>query len=1055
MQPKLKMSNRKFRLIMFPLIALLMIVAIAATSLMNYFSASMNNYLGSGERTVKNVSEADSWNTDFYETKYDSVEEARAAAQELTGNIADEGIVLLKNNGILPLNREETVTPMGYRYAEPIYGGTGSGGTTTSADYIITPKEGIESAFTNVNTAVEEAMNKAEVSMIYPEGTVIKEGDNYSGASTTLKEYSKDVYETAADSMKGTTGLVFLGRIGGEGSDLYTSAYTDGTRHELALTEDEKALLQVAEENCENVVVMIESSTPMELASIQDDPEIDAILLVGGAGSAGFGSLGKILNGSVNPSGKLVDIYPVDFTKDPTYVNFDRHTGSPYKLDPIEEQQDEVMIYQNSTWNKEGVETGVPFHEYEEGVYLGYKYYETSSSLGYFTSANLPEGETDPYYNRDNGVVYPFGYGLSYTEFTQEITGFSGDEHTVNMTVRVTNAGDTAGKNTVQVYFNPPYTDFDIEYMIEKPTANLIAFAKTDTIEPGEYEDVTITIDTEDMASYCFTRDNGDGTTGCYVLEEGGYELSVRSDSHNVLDTKTLTIDETIWYDNSNPRQSEIDAQSAWDNNGDSLGYPEKSQENEAAGYIAATNQFEKANLYMTDDSVGGATILSRADWAGTQPTAPTDKDRIASDTVVEWNEWNTRTFDPETDEILGNVEGSLVYTTEEPVSNADNGLTIADMRGLDYYDEKWDLLLDQIDYSDIEGLSDTLFTSAYQTGKLDSVGKPASVDKDGPQNLVQMDNSGNDWSGEPSCSYTSEPVLAQTWNAKLAYEMGASMGQEALQKDVNCWYAPGVNIHRSPFSGRNFEYYSEDSYLTGIMAANVISGAGDNGLYCTMKHFALSDQESQRDMDTDCCIWATEQAMRENYLKAGEIAIKKAKKTTKYISDDQGTVTEKVMRATNAIMLADAAPGAEYTGWNYGFTENIMRGEWGFQGFIETDMGKLHDSGLDKFLRGGGDVVMTWTPSGMVTDLESATGKTMIRKAIKNLLYVQANSSLTEGVAPGGVITHTLAPWQIGLIIGDIIAAALVIGGVIWIIQRKKDENRHPDKYKSSEKKN
>lgn len=666
------------------------------------------------------------------------------------------------------------------------------------------------------------------------------------------------------------------------------------------------------------------------------------------------------------------------------------------------------------------------------------------------TSTNLPDGVTDPYYNRDNGVIYPFGYGLSYTEFTQEITQFSGDEHTVDMTVTVTNTGNVAGKNVVQVYFNPPYTDFDIEYLIEKPTVNLIAFGKTDILNPGESEDVHITIDTEDMASYCFTRDNGDGTKGCYVLEEGDYELSVRSDSHNAFDTKVLTIDGTIWYDNSNPRQSEIHAQSAWDNDGNSLGYPEKSLADPNAEYVAATNQFEKANLYMTDDSIGGATILSRADWVGTQPTAPTDEDRIASDTVRQWNEWNTRTFDPETDEVLGNVPGSLAYVAEEPVSNAKNGLTLADMRGLGYYDEKWDLLLDQLDYSDISGLSATLFTAAYQTGELKAVGKPASVDKDGPQNLVQMDNSGNDWSGEPSCSYASEPVLAQTWNVELAYEMGVSMGQEALQKNVNCWYAPGVNIHRSPFSGRNFEYYSEDAFVSGVMAANVVSGAGDNGLYCTIKHFATSDQESQRDMDTDCCIWATEQALRENYLKAGEIAFKKATKTTKYISDNQGTVTKKVMRAANTIMLADAAPGGEYTGWNYGLTENIMRGEWGYQGYIETDMGKLHDSGLDKFLRGGGDVVMTWNPNGMVTDLQSPSGKTAIRKAVKNLLYVQANSSLTEGVAPGGVITRTLAPWQIGLIVGDVVAALLIVGGIVWVIQRKKDEIKNPQNYKT-----
>ncbi len=1037
MEKKLKMSNKHFKLILIPVMAIILAMSVAATAVMNYFSVSMDVYLGKGERHVENVESAEAWDTAYYEQKYSTVKEARDVAQEVSKGIAEEGIVLLKNDGTLPLSQDREVTPIGYRYIDPLYGGSGSGGMDTSQGYVVTAKEGLEGAFTNVNSVVEEAMRSAKVNITDPAGTEVESGGNYDGASTSLKEYDQSVYEGVVDSLQGTIGIVFIGRVGGEGADLCTTEYADGTKHELALSVDEKNMIAVAKENCDSVVIVVETSNAMELVELEDDADINAVLLVGGMGSAGFDALGEILNGTVSPSGKLVDAFVADLTNDPTFVNFDKNDGQ--------------MNYTNSIMSvtagpNAGKEVGIPFHEYEEGVYLGYKYYETSSSLGYFTSTNLPEGTTDSYYNRDNGVVYPFGYGLSYTTFTQEITSFEGDEEKVEMTVKVTNTGDVAGKDVVEVYYNPPYTSFDEEYLIEKPTVNLIAFDKTETLNPGASEEITITIDTEDMASYCYTRDNGDGTTGCYVLENGNYEISLRTDSHTVGDTKTFTIGDTIWFDNDNPRQSEIDGQSALDDEGNSLGYPANAAVDEDAQYVAAANQFEKANQYMTDDSISGVTILSRTDWEGTQPTTPTDDDRETSETVIEWNKWNNDTFNVEADEVLGNQEGSLAYTDEEPAANADNGLTLADMRGLDYYDQSWDHLLDQMDYSKTDEISTAIFNGSYATGALSSVGKPETSDKDGPQGITQMDTEGNNWS-ESSCAYTSESVVAQTWNVDKAYAFGESVGQEALVMGVNGWYAPGVNIHRSAFSGRNFEYYSEDSFMTGTMAAAVVSGAGDNGLYCTVKHFAFNDQEAQR--DTNCDVWATEQTMRETYLKAGELIVKNARKTISYISDTEGTVSTKTMRAGDAFMAGFAAPSGEYNGWNYGLMNNILRGEWGFQGFITTDMCGLSETSLDKLLRGGGDTLMTFMPGAICTDLTSATGMTAFRNAVKNLLYTQANSSVTDNTAPGAIIYYDMAPWQIGLIVGDILAALLIAGGIAWIILRKKGENARPEKYK------
>lgn len=1057
---KLKMNAKTFRIITAPIMVLFLIFALALSIITNYFTPSLNAFLGKGARKATTPSGTSDWDTDYYDITSTSSEDALNNSLKTSENIADEGIVLLKNNGLLPLATEQTVTPFGYDYLNPMMSGSGSGSADTTADYVYTAEKGINEAFSNVNSASVDAMKNGTVHETTPAAASGEGGATaFLGSSTILNEYPAETYNGIEDSCKGTVGIVFLGRAGGEGGDLYAEAYDDGTPHQLALTDTERGVLDFAKKNCAGVVVVLNSCNTMQVGELEDDPDIDAVITMCTPGAVGFKSLGKILNGTVNLSGKTVDTFVADCTLTPTYVNFNKGDGA--------------ASYSNASYTRDiwlskfkgGPDFDARFREYEEGVYMGYRWYETAADMDYFTSDNLPDGVTDPYYNRDNGVVYPFGYGLSYTTFTQKISSFSESGNTVTVSVDVTNTGKVAGKDVVQLYYTAPYTDFDVENMIEKSTVNLLDYGKTKLLEPGESDTVTITFNKEDMASYCFTHDNGNGTKGCYVLEGGDYVISARSDSHNVLDEKTVTVADTFWYDGSDEdhiRESDKSAQSARNDDGTPTGEPENTE----LGYFAVTNEFENANTYMTDPSVGNdVTILTRNDWANTQPSAPTDKTRTASDTVIGWLDYNFtttdlgngKTWDSVNDPVLGSNENSKVYAAEMPASNQKNGLTLSDMRGLSYYDEKWDTLLDQIDYSSSE-MTQALFANAFASGELTSVGKPSTLDHDGPQGLALNDNDGNSWIN--CCSFPAATTLAQTWNKELAYEMGNAVGEENYWLGGSAWYAPAINLHWSPFSGRNYEYYSEDSIISGKTAAAVISGAGDKGTYCTLKHFAMVDQEADRWWIP--AVWATEQTIREIYLKPFEIAVKEATKTIKYTADGNGTVATKTMRACDAMMTSGwSGIAGLYTAYDYNLLTNVLRNEWGFQGYVVTDYDQGNcandDVAVNRMVRAGNDqhmLDMTLSP-GAYTSLDTATGVAALRKAIKNTLFVIANSAQMDGAAPGATIYYAMAPWRVAVIAVDAIIALGILLGIVANVRRTKDNKNHPEKYKPAKKKN
>ncbi len=682
-------------------------------------------------------------------------------------------------------------------------------------------------------------------------------------------------------------------------------------------------------------------------------------------GSTGANAVAEVMKGDVNPSGRLVDTYASDFTQDPTFVNF-----GDYQYENVTDANALGQSY---------------FVQYEEGIYVGYRYYETADAEGFI--------------NYDEAVVYPFGYGLSYTSFDQK---FASEPKIVNGTitfeVEVTNTGDVAGKDVVQLYYHAPYGEETTNTTkIEKAERVLGAFAKTSTLEPGASETLTLTIDVENMASY------DDEDAGAYVLDDGSYVISLMKNSHEAWGegadySYTYTQDSKVVYSGENKRESDVEA---------------------------AKNQFDDVDDGMTS-------VMSRSDFAGTFPTAPEGDDFVANDTVLAGLAEYNAADDDKADDVM-------------PTTNKDSGLKLADMRGLDYDDELWQTFVEQMSVEEM-----AQYVNGVGSVSIDRLGIPMTSGIDGPAGLNSMYDVTN---SAHNNAYVTEVVLASTWNVDLANEMGISVGNEALWNNVSGWYAPGANTHRSPFGGRNFEYMSEDSLLAGKMLSAEISGCASKGLYTYIKHFALNDQETNRNNYGGICVWADEQAIRELYLHSFEIPVKEATAELKYISDTEGTSATKTVSAATAVMSAFNRLGTTWTGGSAALLQNVLRDEWGFQGVVVTDAIDGNFMNGDQAVRNGSDLLMTSALPGSerasyggarTVATESATAVKELQEANHNILYTVANSSAMNGVAPGSIISYSLATWQIVLYAVDAIVAALWLFGLVTLIRRKKSRLLH-----------
>ncbi len=731
-------------------------------------------------------------------------------AKELCTEIAEEGIVLLKNDGGLPLASGSKVNVFGWSSTNPIYGGTGSGALSAAyptVDFL----QGLTDAGIEYNQELVDFYKGWKDSR----PTVGMMGQDWTIPEPTVEEYG-DLFTSAKDYSD--TAIFFIARSGGEGADLpmqYDGVDTynfdpnswfggtgtryseqaddlDATKSYLELSNREKALLDKVTSDYSKVIVIVNSANAMELGFVNDYSQIKSVLYCPGTGQTGFDGLGEILAGVVNPSGKTADTFVADLLATPTANNF-----GDFDYTNMTEFGYENMF-------AEGGMAYPTFVNYVEGIYVGYRFYETAY-------AEAQAGNMD--FNYDEAVVYPFGYGLSYTTFSQEMGPVTNDGKNISFDVTVTNTGSVAGKDVVEVYYNPPYTNGGIE----KSAANLVAFEKTSKLEAGASETVKISFALEDMASYDTYGE------GCYVLEAGDYEISINKDAHNKIASETVNVASDVVYNESNKRESD---------------------------FVAATNQFG----FAEGDSF---TYLSRADGFANfdvATAAPTSYEMSDAYKATYFNETN---YDPR----VYNNDADVMPTT-----GAKNGIKLQELRGLDYDDAKWDQLLDELTVADMNTL---IALGGYETSAVDSIGKVMTYDCDGPASI------NNNFTGQGSIGFPAAVMIACTWNKDLAYAFGDSIGKMADEMDVSGWYAPATNTHRSAFAGRNFEYYSEDGVLAGWMCAKAVDGARAHGVYSYVKHFATNDQETNR--TGFLCTWLNEQSLREVYLKSFEIAFKKA----------------------------------------------------------------------------------------------------------------------------------------------------------------------------------
>ena len=968
---KKKMSNRKFVAIWSVVLALVLVLAVAVNILTNVFRGYVDLYLGGGDIIITPTEGSEDWESEYYPLDYEDTVAVQDAANALVEEIEGEGIVLLKNNGALPLSAPAKVTLLGRGSADPVYGGSGSGSVDLST--VTDLRTGLERAGYEINPTVydilsgfaayTESATALGTERVYtnPRGTITMD----TGTSTfqigemPVENYTAEA--VASFSGYADAAIVTISRVGGEGGDLtrdmegYDDNYTPG-QHMLELNQDERDAIALAKEHFDTVIVLINASTTMELGELEDDADVDAILWVGSPGQTGFYAVGDVLCGNINPSGRTADLWAADFTKDPTFVNFGN--------------------YQYSNLSSANALGNGYFVQYEEGIYIGYRYYETAAVEGFI--------------DYDEAVVYPFGYGLSYTTFDWTIAGqeLGGVDGAITVDVTVTNTGSVAGKDVVELYYSAPYTPGGIE----KASVVLGAFAKTDLLQPGESQTLTLTLTVEDMASYDYK------TERAYVLDEGEYIITLQTDSHTVkegCDPITYTVGSKQVYGGDDHRASD---------------------------HAAVTNQFDDVSAMFTDTPAEGYALnMSRADFAGTFPTAPTTADMVASDAVIAG-------FQPYEAAEHADPEA------EEPTTGADNGLSLIDMRGLPYDDPSWELLLDQLDG---ESMVELVLNGMYTTVSLPAIGKPATVDFDGPAGI-------NSYMTSLSCtSYPSEAVIACTWNVELVYRMGEMVGNEAIDNGVHGWYAPAMNLHRSPFGGRNFEYYSEDPLLSGAMGAACVSGAASKGVYCTLKHFAVNDQETNRVNGAGIAVWANEQAMRELYLKPFEYTVKNATQTIRYISDELGTMSEKEMAGATAVMSSYNRIGATWAGGSYALMQTVLRDEWGFEGLAITDFDLYEFMYPDQSIAAGTDLILSTSDMKRMEDTDSPTALNNLRKSCHNILYTVAHSHAMNGIVPGTIISYTAAPWETGLMIGNVVVGALLILGVAWVIIRVRKKKK------------
>ncbi|WP_235143666.1 glycoside hydrolase family 3 protein [Bifidobacterium moukalabense] len=933
------------------------IILAAATAVGNVYANKYSDLISVyfNQPTSKVVS-ASNETTEHFTSDYASDEEREQALANMGTDILREGVTLLRNeNDTLPLKKTAKISVFGQDSVDPVYGGGGAGSIDTSKARSLMDAFG--KAGFDVNPTLTEFYTTG-AGKDYRKTSI----DAYGKGAFAVNEvpasaYTDDVRKSFASYHDAA--VVVIGRSGSESQDLPTDKLASGYTY-LQLDDDERAMLKMASDNFDKVVVLLNTQNPMELADLEDDA-VDAVMWIGSLGQTGADGVAEALNGTVNPSGHLPDTYAYDLNSAPSSAN----SGSYAIANGTDRFTSSYMTY-------------------AEGIYVGYRYYETRYEdvvLGNETRSN---------YDYAKQVEYPFGYGLSYTDFTWSDFSMTRTDGGFDVSVKVTNTGKTAGKDVVQLYMQSPYTDYDKANGIEKASVDLVGYAKTGTLKAGASETVTVHVDQESMKVY---DSAGEGT---YIVDAGDYYFAAGTDAHNALNNILAAKGKATADGMTEDGDASLTAK-----------HTVHSQDGTTYAKSAATgeeisNRFDDVDLATYDDSF---TYLSRSDWTGSWPATYANGEWTASQEFLDALNIDTAQSEPERKPTTGTENSSY------------GKLNASMLMDTDYADESWNALIGQMSVKELDQL---VRIGGYATKSVNSTQLPATTDKDGPAGI-----SSTLVGGESGMGYPGEVVIAATWNSDLAEAFGKAIGEDSIALKVAVWYGPACNIHRNPYGGRAFEYFSEDPYLSGAMCAKVVAGAGSKGVISTVKHFALNDQETNR---MGVAIFANEQTIRQLYLKPFEMSVR-----------DGGATA--MMASMNRI-------GSRWTGGHKGLMTDTLRGEWGFNGFVVTDQASYSVfayEDLREGLEAGTDLWLnTDAELWKLSDNDMTDGVIAnMQRAAHNISYAISRSNAMNGLSANSKIVKVTPLWRWGVYALDGVVTvgsiALIAIATLQILRRRK----------------
>ena len=928
----------------------------------------------------------------FYEREYATADDLYTAETDLATQMAQEGVVLLKNDGLLPLGKGGTVSLFGTAAVNLITGGSGSGAGTTELN--IDFKTALNAAGIEVNETLWDFYKNA-VSGDYGLGAgSIMYGQSFDWSINEVPASALQAQTGLEDTYTGTTAVYVFSRTGGEDGDLPRDMVAYGGKsgqHYLELDETERGMLEYLNEKFDNVIVIANTNNAFELGFVEEYDHIKAVLFAPGLGRMGAYGLANVLSGydgdtEISPSGHLVDTFAYDVFSSPAMQNM-----GDYRYG----------------------DSGYFYVSYSEGIYVGYRYYETRYEDAMLGTENTGE------YDYTATVQYPFGYGLSYTTFDWSDFTLTQPDENGNMTasVTVTNTGSRNGKEVVQLYFQSPYTEYDQANGIEKASVELVSFGKTALLAPGESETLEMTLNLEDFRTY---DENGAKT---YILDAGTYYITAAQNAHtavnNILAAKGIETDgDADFVDTYTQAAQDTESYAVDSTSGNAI-----------------TNRFEDAKL-------ADVTYLTRRNWT------MMDNDGLRYGTASSYEspmEQNGVAFTHDADNDLLAKLGSKDALAEDtavtslPAREEENGLEIIDLRGVDYNDPTWDKLVSELNLDEMRRI---VYVNGYSAlGAVTSINKPASNENDGPAGITDLQNHKNITTDgdKTTMAWATEVLIAQSFNKDFATQLGRMIGEEALIINNAGWYAPAVNLHRTPFAGRNFEYFSEDPCISGIMAHEIVNAAAQKGVICYTKHFALNDQETHR---SGVATWSNEQAIRELYLEPFERTFKNNVITIRYNDYETGESKEKEINAALALMTSYNRIGATWAGGNAHLLTDVLRGEWGFDGLVLTDYnGGQEHMDTAQMLQAGGDIKLRTLDSGFTTsDLKkNPVLANKAAEAAHHYLYAQAHSLVMNGLSHGADTSSGFPIYRIMLIVLDIVVAGIVFLLIRGIFKRKK----------------